>query len=314
MGTGLHSGDWGTQTEGNLQKLESAIVGQLTTTTTGGTITLSDDQARNGILAFNGVLTSNLIVVVPARSKGWTILNQTTGAFTVTLKSAAGGTNTITIPANSCALYYCDATLVYSVAPPVNSESGKMSMFGGPAGNIPVNHLLCYGQAVSRTTYAALFAAIGTTHGAGDGTTTFNLPDMRGRAPVGHDSMGGVAAGVVSLGSSNLGAAFGEQNHVLITAEIPSHGHGVTDPGHVHGINDPSHIHSITESILASGPSANEAVPGGGINNATANTNASTTGISIQAAGTGISIQANGGGTSHNNLQPSMFLNIIIRI
>ena len=65
-----------------------------------------------------------------------------------------------------------------------------------PAGNVsatartsaPAGWLLCDGSAVSRTTYEVLFTAISTTYGAGDGTTTFNLPDMRGRAPVGRDS------------------------------------------------------------------------------------------------------------------------------
>lgn len=59
----------------------------------------------------------------------------------------------------------------------------------------PEGWLLAYGQTVSRTTYAALFAEISTTYGSGDGSTTFNLPDYRGRAPFGKDDMGGSAAG-----------------------------------------------------------------------------------------------------------------------
>lgn len=60
----------------------------------------------------------------------------------------------------------------------------------------PTGFLLCQGQAVSRTTYAALFAKLGTTYGAGDGTTTFNLPDLRGRVPVGADAAAGRLDGV----------------------------------------------------------------------------------------------------------------------
>lgn len=63
----------------------------------------------------------------------------------------------------------------------------------------PTDWLFCYGQAVSRTTYAALFTAIGTNYGAGDGSTTFNLPDMRGRIAAGKDDMGGTAASRMSV-------------------------------------------------------------------------------------------------------------------
>ena len=65
----------------------------------------------------------------------------------------------------------------------------------------PDGYLLCYGQAVSRSTYSDLFAAIGTTYGAGDGSTTFNLPDLRGRLPVhqGSNYVIGQAAGTESV-------------------------------------------------------------------------------------------------------------------
>jgi microcystin-dependent protein len=58
----------------------------------------------------------------------------------------------------------------------------------------PTGWLLCYGQAVSRSTYSALFTAISTTYGVGDGSTTFNLPDCRGRVSAGKDDMGGSSA------------------------------------------------------------------------------------------------------------------------
>lgn len=55
-------------------------------------------------------------------------------------------------------------------------------------GSAPTGYLLCDGTAVSRTTYAGLYAVIGTTYGTGDGTTTFNLPNMKGKVPVGYDT------------------------------------------------------------------------------------------------------------------------------
>lgn len=64
----------------------------------------------------------------------------------------------------------------------------------------PTGFLVCDGSAISRTTYAALFDAIGTTHGVGDGSTTFNLPDLQGRLPVGDD--GGVSYTVAGTGGN----------------------------------------------------------------------------------------------------------------
>ena len=106
---------------------------------------------------------------------------------------------------------------------------GTIAPFAG--GTIPAGWLACGGQAVSRATYAGLFAAISTTFGAGDGSTTFNLPDMRGRAPFGKDDMGGVAANRLTSGGSGvagatLGAAGGGETVTLTTAVMPSHDHG----------------------------------------------------------------------------------------
>lgn len=64
----------------------------------------------------------------------------------------------------------------------------------------PTGYLLCFGQAVSRTTFSLLFTAISTTYGAGDGSTTFNLPDARGRALFGKDDMGGTASNRLTAG------------------------------------------------------------------------------------------------------------------
>ena len=131
----------------------------------------------------------------------------------------------------------------------------------------PDDWLMCYGQAVSRTTYATLFATIGTTYGPGDGTTTFNVPDMRGRVAAGVDNMGGTAAGRLTTAAGGVnavapGAVGGASTHVLTTAQMPSHAHGVTDPthahsvadpGHAHGVNDPGHSHSVGGATSQSG-------------------------------------------------------------
>jgi microcystin-dependent protein len=90
----------------------------------------------------------------------------------------------------------------------------------------PVGFLLCDGSAVSRTTYKALFEAIGTNFGAGNGSTTFNLPDLRGRVPVGVDG----TAGRLDANDA-LGNAAGEQKHTLTQAEIGSSPQKIIGPG-----------------------------------------------------------------------------------
>lgn len=95
--------------------------------------------------------------------------------------------------------------------------TGMVTAYAGA--NAPLGYLLCNGQAVSRTVYASLFALLGTAYGVGNGTTTFNVPDLRGRVPVGKD------AGTFPT----LGGAGGEQTHLLTTAEMPSHTHPTTN-------------------------------------------------------------------------------------
>lgn len=86
--------------------------------------------------------------------------------------------------------------------------------------------LFCYGQAVSRSGYARLFGAIGTTYGVGDGVTTFNVPDLRGRLPVGLDNMGGTDAGRLAA-ANTLGGTGGAERVTLSATEsgVQSHGH-----------------------------------------------------------------------------------------
>lgn len=108
--------------------------------------------------------------------------------------------------------------------PPNPAPAGAMMPFAGAAA--PSGWLLCYGQAVSRSTYSVLFSVIGTTYGAGDGSSTFNLPDFRGRTPIGKDNMGGTEANVVTNANADvLGGKGGEENHTLTVEEIPPHHH-----------------------------------------------------------------------------------------
>jgi microcystin-dependent protein len=114
--------------------------------------------------------------------------------------------------------------------------SGNLSFTPSvPAGSVmpyagstaPSGWLLSYGQAISRSTYATLFAVIGTTYGVGDGATTFNVPDLRGRLVAGQDDMGGTSADRLTgqsggVDGDTLGASGGAETHTLTAGQLPT--------------------------------------------------------------------------------------------
>ena len=114
------------------------------------------------------------------------------------------------------------SSLDYKVAQ-LSTPSGVMQMFAGASA--PTGWLLCDGTAVSRSTYSALFAVIGTTFGAGDGSTKFNLPDLRGRMPIG----AGTGAG---LTARTLGGQVGAESKTIASSNLPTHTHSID---HDHG-------------------------------------------------------------------------------
>ena len=101
---------------------------------------------------------------------------------------------------------------LYAPSGGASMPAGVITQFAGSTA--PTGWLLCNGNAVSRTTYSALFTAIGTTYGTGNGSTTFNLPNFQGRVPVGSNT-------TYALGSSG-----GEATHTLTVDEMPTHNHG----------------------------------------------------------------------------------------
>lgn len=161
-------------------------------------------------------------------------------------------------------------------------EVGSATLFALPASSsaFPSGYLECNGAAISRTTYSALYAKISTIWGAGDGSTTFNLPDARGVSPRGFDNGRGLDPGRV-FGSYQADA-------------YASHSHGVSDPGHAHGVSDPGHHHVWhTNNINNSGQYMSIT---NGVSSYTTYwaTDAATTGIGINGNTTGISINASG--------------------
>jgi len=169
---------------------------------------------------------------------------------------------------------------VWTSAAAVTVPAGSMQMW--PTATAPTGYLLCTGTAVSRTTYSALYAVIGTTYGVGDGSTTFNLPDLRGRSPFG-----------VS-GSYALASTGGSADAVVV-----SHTHAAT-------VTDPGHVHTLTGSYM-------QDVAGG---TGGAGTNGRTFGTQTDSASTGISVSNASSGVSGTgaNLSPYLAINFIIKV
>lgn len=197
-----------------------------------------------------------------------------------------------------------------------NGDSNPVgAIIAWPAVAAPANHMICDGSAVSRTLYPALFSAIGTQYGSGDGSTTFNLPDLRSRMIVGYGQGGG-------LSNRALAAIGGEENHVLSTAELAIHAHACHTVSHNHGDyghghSDSGHSHGIGISGQAiAAPGGSGAYWGGG----NTQTGPSGAGIltgyaSLAAAGDiGTTSDNAGSGSGHNNMPPFICLVWVIKV
>lgn len=179
------------------------------------------------------------------------------------------------------------------------------AVFWTASGGAPAGYLIANGQEVSRTTYARLFAIFGTTYGAGNGTTTYNVPDLTGQVPVGIDPTQRVLSGV---GAQTIGAHIGEQNHTLNEFEIPSHTHGGTTNGastrHHHPgvpVYDPFALASTNGNT------------GLFIDNILRGSSTTNSGDDTPDHNHAFTTDATGGGLAHNNVQPGIILTPIIK-
>jgi microcystin-dependent protein len=329
MANGEDSNTWGTITNTNWNLIEQAVTGVQNITMSNSDYTLSNlngvsDEARNMVLVVGGTNSDIRQIIAPLVNKFYVISNQTTGGYAITIGGSSG--SLITVPNSTTVQVYCDGTNFYSAQTAsagdfnVNgnlSVAGTLTVAGLPAGfsptgsvtmyaanSAPTGWLLCNGVAVSRTTYAALFAVVGTTFGAGDGSTTFNLPNYTNRMPYG----------------TTVGATGGSADSTL-----PSHTHGINDPGHAHGasssssVSDPGHLHNVYAGLGASPvPYPNREADGNSPTD-TFPTLVAYTGItvatstSISGAYTGISTQNAGVSPTGTNLPPYLGINFIIK-
>jgi microcystin-dependent protein len=192
---------------------------------------------------------------------GTVVLPSTTSVGTITsteLSYVDGVTSSIQTQLNAL-----------STAITVALPAGVIAPYAGPDNVIPTGYFLCDGQAISRTIYATLFGVISTNYGVGDGSTTFNVPNLKGKVPVGLDS--------TQVEFDARGETGGVKEVTLTEAQIPSHNHGGQV---VFGIGQP----------------------------------AGSTGIDATTIGNSQpTTSLTGGGLPHNNLQPYIVVNYIIK-
>lgn len=233
----------------------------------------------------------------PGASPSAPALTQTdSGTYELSLAKVAVGNGVSTITAGN-------VTEERLHIPDRGAPTGTLTPFAGSSA--PAGYLLANGAAVSRSTYSQLFAVIGTTYGVGDGSTTFTLPDTRGVVVAGVDA---------SQAEFDLvGKKGGVKKHTLTASEIPAHAHVIPEHGHaaaVHGSGDlPAQM-------------SNDGGTGTGTQAARRGTDTgSAAGIRGTSHAHGITVynqgaywsQNTGGGASHQNLQPYISLNHIIK-
>jgi microcystin-dependent protein len=243
-------------------------------------------MSRNGSGIYN-LPTGNPVVTGTTITSNWanTTLSDISTALTgsvaadgqtpITGNLQMGG-NKITGMADGSAS--TDAVTVGQLAGLNSVVTGSIQMW--PTVTAPSGYLLCTGTAVSRSTYSALFAVIGTTFGSGDGSTTFNLPNYTNKFPYG----------------TTLAATGGSADAIVVSH---THTATVTDPGHTHVISPAAYNNSATGSKV-SGTAFN-------FTGTTSDTQSATTGISVGISTTGAS------GTNAN-LPPYLGINFIIKV
>ncbi|MBV9064271.1 MAG: tail fiber protein [Methylobacteriaceae bacterium] len=208
-------------------KYRDDIAGAIVTAGTSTAYTVSSYEAFDTLAHLSG----QMIAFTPHTTNGATVTLNVDSLGAKPLRTApntellAGtiiqGTPYVAVYNNTDGAFYLQG---FYANPYLIPLGGLLDYIGTSAPNSQL--VMPFGQAISRTTYASLFALIGTTFGTGDGSTTFNVPDLRGRVAVGVDNMGGPAANrLTNAGSgipgTTLGASGGNQSITLVTPNLP---------------------------------------------------------------------------------------------
>ena len=244
-------------------------------------------------------ITATAIITLPASagvSAGQTILlkSMTTGDVTVVRAGAdtVDGQTSYRVPSYAV-VEVCRSSVAASFTLTRRPDVRVGDVLTGGYTASPEERLLGYGQPISRTTYAGLFAVYGVTHGSTDGAT-FRVPDIRGRGVFGRDDMGGSAASRITTGSSGAGIAAATLGAVGGSQYTGAHGHTVTDPTHSHGVDG---------DTITGAAGGFKAWSSGGPND-----------FSTFAAGTGITIGSTSGGAGDaQNMPPAIILDLYVK-
>jgi microcystin-dependent protein len=295
-----------------IAKYRDDVAGAIVTTGTSTAYAVNTYQVFQSLSQLNG----QVIAFTPHATNGATVTINVDGLGARPLRSApsaelpAGtiiqGTPYAALYNNSDAAFY----LVGFFNNPYNVPIGScIDFFGATAPNS--SFVLAYGQAISRTAYSTVFAIFGTNYGTGDGSTTFNIPDLRGRIVAGKDDMGGSAASRLTssyfgTSAASVGATGGAESLALSLAQLPT---GITSVNGTQGISVTSGATNVTQNaVYISYPNAG----GGGtivLNSGPTNSPLTSTGsnsISVTSSNTS--------GNAHRTVQPTMIANKLIRI
>jgi microcystin-dependent protein len=310
---GASNNTWGTKLNGNLDILDAKVVRN----SIQWSVTPGDDNPASiaGSLIVTRYGNDTIRIDDPI------VVNRQTGDVTFAHNVIAANCSPLgahyvyqsaapAVPAAGSANIYFDV----NGNPVVQRPDGTVMYLGVPPGAITwtgastadVGWALLNGQAISRASNPAVFARYGTTHGAGDGSTTFNLPDVQGRVVAHYDGagrLGGVLTG--GAGPGLVGSYGGSYNHTIATAEMPSHFHsaGISDPGHNHTLSPSPAIVGTGQTAINTG--ANFTLP---VIVATLGIGAATTGVRINSSNGLDTTYNTGGGQAILLVQPTIVL------
>jgi len=287
----------------------ATVAGELAVNATDGKIWITNAAGTTN------VLVSSLVCSDHTGTLG--VANGGTGATTLTANNVILGNGTsaptFVAPSTSGNLLTSNGTTWASTAPAAQMPTGALMPYAGATA--PTGYLLCDGSSVSSTSYLALHAVISNTYGGtaytGAGALSFNLPDLRGRLPMGagtgtglNASGTGAPSGTAQTGRTR-GQWLGEETHALLTAEMPSHSH-TANTG-----SAGSHSHTMAAGITLA--STGLASPLLGSTSGSQYIFASSGTITNTVADHQHTITAEGGGGRHAIIPPVVVLNYIIK-
>jgi len=277
------------------------IAGAIATGGTSTAYTVTSYQIFDSLAHLNG----QMIAFTPHATNGATVTLNVDGLGAKPLRSApsvelpAGvlvqGTPYAALYNSSDAAFYLHGFFTNPYSIPIGAS---VDFWGTSAPNS--SFVLAYGQAISRSTYSTLFSMFSTTFGTGDGSTTFNVPDLRGRVVAGKDDMGGSSANRLTaaddgLNGDTLGATGGGETQTLVTANLPAY----TPSG------------SVSTSVITEG----QAVKVTGTNNVGVGGSASGGQlVPITASSTFTGTAQGGTSTAFGVVQPTIVANKLLRI